>query len=485
MSRNVNEKFLEEKLEILERARTLGPRTVAKLETLVRSGADEALFRVNPVAFAADKGLAEEEAIDLFVHAAKAGLFDMNWHLLCPSCGQVVESFRALKHLHADYFCVLCNTNLEANLDDFIEVAFTVSSQATAISFHRPETLSIEDYYFKYVFNGRATMDGTPFPDIVRSVMKLMTYLAPGERASAAWKAEPGAVIGFDALHNANFLLMVDDGPEGDAQKVEAVFDGEKYAVSKQGLRPGPVTLEIVNRGDKRAAPLVNVLTAAMAEAKPAVVIAPFLSAKRLLNMQSFRRLFGGEVLDRNQSLKVRNLTFLFTDLKGSTALYDRIGDLKAFSLVQQHFDSLERIVQKFSGAVVKTIGDAVMATFLSPLGAAQASVEMLDEIDAFNRSRGTEDIILKIGIHAGPAIAVTLNDRLDYFGQTVNIASRVQALADSEEVYVTSDVYETAAVKTFLGRFETESRPTMLKGVQEKMVVYRVRPHTHPVPAK
>jgi class 3 adenylate cyclase len=478
MTTSLNEKILEEKLELLEKARAWGARSVAKLEALVRSGSDEALYRVNPVAFAAEKGVPEEEAVDLFVHAAKAGLFEMNWHLLCPACGQVVESFRALKQLHVDYFCVLCNASLEASLDDFIEVAFTVNPQVTAISYHRPETLSIEDFYFRRVFNTKASMSGVPFPDVMRSLMKLMTYLDPGQSRTADWTAEPGVIVGFDALGNASFAVPVQGEASPAAQTLSAAFDGGKYSLSAATIRPGPVTVEVSNRSDGRCAPLVNFMSAEMLKTKPPLVIEPFLTAKRLLNTQSFRRLFGGEVLDPSQSLKVRNLTFLFTDLKGSTALYDRIGDLKAFSLVQQHFESVEKIVQERSGAVVKTIGDAVMATFLSAVDAAQAAVRMLEEIDAFNRARGAEDIVLKIGIHTGPAIAVTLNERLDYFGQTVNIASRVQSLADSEEVYVTADVYEAAGVKPFLDRFSPEGRSAMLKGIQEKMAVYRVRPH-------
>jgi class 3 adenylate cyclase len=127
----------------------------------------------------------------------------------------------------------------------------------------------------------------------------------------------------------------------------------------------------------------------------------------------------------------------------------------------------------------VKTIGDAVMATFLAPLDALRASVQMLEEIDAFNRSRGTKDIILKIGMHKGSAIAVTLNDRLDYFGQTVNIASRVQSLADSEEIYLTADVQQDEAVREFLRSMRVEPRSAALKGIQDKVNVYRVTPET------
>jgi class 3 adenylate cyclase len=104
----------------------------------------------------------------------------------------------------------------------------------------------------------------------------------------------------------------------------------------------------------------------------------------------------------------------LFTDIKGSTALYDRVGDLKAFTLVRQHFGVLRDVVAANQGALVKTIGDAVMAGFHDPLNAVRAALQMLAEIRRFNDAAGTELIGLKIGAHVGPCLAVTLNERLD-----------------------------------------------------------------------
>ena len=114
------------------------PRVVSRLEAVIRSGDDDALFRINPVKFAADKGLAEAEAIDLFLHAAAAGLFEMSWMLLCPTCSCVVESFGAMNKLHDRYHCHLCRTDIEAKLDDYIAVTFTVSPQIRPIKFLRP-----------------------------------------------------------------------------------------------------------------------------------------------------------------------------------------------------------------------------------------------------------------------------------------------------------------------------------------------------------
>ena len=136
----------------------------------------------------------------------------------------------------------------------------------------------------------------------------------------------------------------------------------------------------------------------------------------------------------------------MFTDLKGSTALYDRVGDIVAYDLVREHFRVLQEIVASEAGAVVKTIGDAVMATFSTPDRALAAALRMRDSVHSLKN-----DLLIKIGIHEGPCLAVTLNDRLDYFGQTVNVAARVQSLADSRAIFATKSVVENSQVSKML----------------------------------
>jgi class 3 adenylate cyclase len=74
----------------------------------------------------------------------------------------------------------------------------------------------------------------------------------------------------------------------------------------------------------------------------------PYLTAKRLLSNQTFRDLYRTEILDVDQRLKITSMTFLFTDLRGSTELYERVGDLAAFDLVKAHFPVLtDNVVAK------------------------------------------------------------------------------------------------------------------------------------------
>jgi class 3 adenylate cyclase len=134
--------------------------------------------------------------------------------------------------------------------------------------------------------------------------------------------------------------------------------------------------------------------------------------------------------------------------VKGSTALYDRIGDVNAFALVQQHFEQLQRVTTRHGGAIIKSIGDAIMVAFVDPADAVPAAIDLRREIAAFDLRQPDRALIRKIGVHWGAAITVTLNDRLDCFGQTVNIAARVQNLADADEICISGDAYDAVGVK-------------------------------------
>jgi len=240
-------------------------------------------------------------------------------------------------------------------------------------------------------------------------------------------------------------------------------------------MRPGPLRLVLENRTDRRVLPAVWIASHEMhgllGKRKP------FLTANRLLTNQTFRDIYRTDTLDVDQRLKITSLTFLFTDLKGSTDLYERVGDLVAYDLVRAHFKVLHEVVASEAGAVVKTIGDAVMATFATPDRAIAAALKMRDAMRTLNTQGKNEDLLLKIGMHEGPCLAVMLNDRLDYFGQTVNIAARVQGLAVSHSIFATKPVIENRQTAELLGAAGLTAVPqqALLRGVVDRYTVYEI----------
>jgi class 3 adenylate cyclase len=204
-----------------------------------------------------------------------------------------------------------------------------------------------------------------------------------------------------------------------------------------------------------------------------------YLTGKQIVTNQTFRNLFRSEVLDLDQGFKLRNLTVLFTDLRGSTALYEAIGDLAAFDLVRRHFDVLADVVRDHQGSVVKTMGDAVMASFATPVGGMSAALAMRSSMAAFNRERAAPALVLKIGVHAGPCLAVWSNERLDFFGQTVNVASRVQSIARPGSIVATAGVALDEQVRALLASAGAHPQPRQatLRGIRDEVTVFEVPP--------
>jgi class 3 adenylate cyclase len=475
MSPIVTEELLDDRLARLETARPWSPRLVSKLESHIRTADDEALFRINPIAFARERSLKEDEVIDLLLHAASLALFGMDWLLLCPKCSCVVESLRSLEGVHRHYHCPACQVDLDASLDDQIAITFTISPQIRAIPFHHPEQLSAHDYCFKYGATRDGVLpDGRPFVDVKIALTKAVSYLPPGETTRMAVEALEGSILGTSPEGKASLLFSIEGAPSATDQVAHVLFEKQVLEHAPGIVAPGTITFEVRNATTGRGTFYLAVLPPGTKVGQAPIRFLPFLTGNRLLTTQTFRDLFRSEVIGSSEGISVKDITLLFTDIKSSTALYDRIGDLNAFALVQRHFERLQNIAGRFHGAIVKTIGDAVMAAFLTPSDAVAAALAMRADIAGFNDGHPDRQLILKIGIHKGAAIAVTLNERLDYFGQTVNIAARVQHLAGADEIYVSENAYDDG-VKGILERFKVDSKIVKLRGVQQNQRIYCV----------
>lgn len=481
MAAQIDERALDERLAALEAARAWSPRTISRLETLVRTGDDGALFRVNPVKFAAERGMSEAETIDLFLHATAVGLFAMDWLLLCPLCSCVVDSFGSLRAVDNHYHCSMCQTDYEAQLDDYIAVTFTVAPAIRRIAFHDPAGLPARDYVVKYRVTGPhlagRTPDGLIWGELVDQVTRAVSYLPSGETVRLELTATGGFLLGYDTDSDAGFVIAIAGDPTSEPQAVRLQYLDGRCEPKGGKVRPGPVAIEITNLTARRGLIGVGELPADFARCQ--LTYEPFLTAARLLTTQTFRDLFRAEVIRATEGIGVKDITLLFTDLKGSTALYERVGDLNALALVQRHFERLRDATVRRGGTIIKTIGDAVMAAFQHPTDAVGAALDMLAGVEALNRDVGERNLILKIGLHKGAAIAVTLNDRLDYFGQTVNVAARVQALADAGEVYFTREVHDAPGVDALLAHSAVETATARLKGLGQEVPVFRVTPRT------
>jgi class 3 adenylate cyclase len=444
---------------------------VAAIESVVRNGTDRQLCRINALSFAAKHGLDEEKTISGFLHAARLGLFELSWNVLCPGCGGVLEATHTLKSVHKEaYDCALCAAGYEPTLDEMVEVAFTVSPRLRRIAAHDPHSLPVFEYFRQIFWGSGIDLPETGFEELLEKITVEAIELPPGEKALISLQLPAQFVIVFEPVTHAAHFIDVKGEPTRERQALTMIFNKIHAPTGTTTMQPGPLRISLENRTGVRTLPSVWIAGDELHHLLG--TRRPFLTAKRLLSNQTFRDIYRTDTLDVDQGLKVTSLTFLFTDLKGSTALYDRVGDIVAYDLVREHFRILQDIVSSEGGAVVKTIGDAVMATFPTPDRAVSAALRMRDSVQKLRN-----DLLIKIGIHEGPCLAVTLNDRLDYFGQTVNIASRVQSLADSRAIFATKSVVENSQVSKILkaGKLKLTERSAALRGVADKMAVFQI----------
>jgi class 3 adenylate cyclase len=451
------------------------PAAVDAIEALVRDGPDRALCRVNVLDFAARAGLDEEQTIAAFLHAARQGVFELSWNVLCPGCGGVLETGATLKSVDKDeYACAWCASGYSPTLDEIVEVTFTISRRVRRIAAHDPDELPFSEY-FRQVFWGSGIDVPDNFEDLTQEIVLDAIELPPSGKAVLSLQLPAEFVILLDPVTHSTLFLDVKGEPTRERQNLSLVFDKLRVHTGTTELRPGPVRLALENLTDGRVLPGLWVagdkLHQLLGRRRP------FLTAKRLLTNQVFRDLYGTNTIDADQRLKITSLTFLFTDLKGSTELYERVGDIVAFDLVRAHFLLLQEIVAAEAGAIVKTIGDAVMATFPTPDRAVAAALRMREAMGQLNGARHGEDLLLKIGIHEGPCLAVVLNDRQDYFGQTVNIAARVQGLADSHAILATGPVVDHPEASSLLREsgLLPQAQSCALRGISEAVPVYAI----------
>jgi class 3 adenylate cyclase len=455
---------------------TADPAVADAIRQLIETGEDHKLNRINVLDFSKRTGLDEERVISGFLHACRLRLFDLTWNVLCPGCGGVLDAHSTLKSLRQDeYQCGLCACGYEASVDEQVEVAFTVSPQVRRIAAHDPNGLPLWEYFKQVFWSSGIDLNEESFESLTDEVALDALELPAGEKAVLSLQLPPQFIIVFEPVTHSAQFIDVQGEPTKERQQLSLIYNRSHTPVETVTLRPGPLRLALDNQASVRVLPTVFIaadgLHRLIGKRKP------FLTAKRMLTNQTFRDVFKADNLNIDQRLKITSLTFLFTDLKGSTALYERVGDLAAFDLVRAHFHALLEIISSEKGAVVKTIGDAVMATFNRPEQALAAGLRMRSAMERLNVERGTKDLVVKIGIHEGSCLAVMLNERQDYFGQTVNIAARVQGLSTSQAIHITGPVIDAPAVAAILDKAAITpiQKQAALRGIADKIVVYEI----------
>lgn len=472
----MNAELLQEKWRQLEKEGGHDPALFRAFRQWFEKAGDWDLYRMNPVGLAAVLDVPETPLIDFFVHGARVGIFDFSWSMVCPSCGEVQNNDSSLNSLEGHFHCTVCQAGVQVNIDDSVEVAFSVNPSVKVLSldpFENPNS-------YRKTYFSQAVERSPEMLEYINTIWEGFESVEPGDSLIRDRVCERGKSYRFvSAGIHSQFLFHVAKDAVDEPVNMEIEF-GQK------GMYPSDITVNSLQtrfikkntRDEKVGLMMVQAdfptLHRLMKEF-PAKFL-PMLTGNKLLNNQRFRELFKIQNLSPGLRLNIRSLTLLFTDLKGSTELYARTGDVAAYQLIQEHFRLLGGIVARHGGALIKTMGDAIMASFNRPLDAVKAAQIMLEE-NLLLTSGYTKPLGLKIGLHEGPALAISNQGALDYFGQTVNIAARVQGVAGENSLWLTEPVLKASGVASMLKEksYVGKRYQASLKGIGEKTVVYEI----------
>ena len=427
----VNSVVLENGLKQL-RAEKISPALVDRMNALLVRAADVELSHIRPFTVARKWQADRWEVLKLFLHATRAGLLNLRWEVLCPNCRSTrLPRTASLADLARTAHCDVCNIRFDAEFDKSVELKFSV----------HPALRPCDEQTFCLVGPGAR-------PHIAAQV-----HLEPGERRE--WK------LPMTTMDLRVRSVQVKEVAPLPVHAVEVVCAPGKFEFKKTGTtffvrNPNPFPMQVAlesGAGDD------DILTAA-----------------RVTNWQEFRDLFATEVISPLERVTVGSQVVLFTDLRGSTAIYSAIGDAPAYALVRDHFKILHDVISANHGGVVKTIGDAVMAVFsdlTEALHAVQQMHEQLSRPDTKNKIR----LRLKCALHAGPCLAVNANDRLDFFGSVVNLAARLVEKSHGDDLILADEIFQRAETQNFLRKCEhsAEADKVEFNGIPEPVRIWRV----------
>jgi class 3 adenylate cyclase len=381
---------------------------VNRLLEWIRTGDNVDLHRIQVRERARAWKLPDIDLLRTALHATRAGLLDLSWDTICPHCRGLRDEANKLAQVKAQGHCEVCRVDFTTDTAEAIEVTFRVHPSIRAV----PEQL--------YCSAEPARKDH----------VRVQHLVAPGERVELRPRLAPGRYTVWSG-HRGGWYLDVEAGAAP-----ELIYeDHAEGTIVRASTEP---LVRVVNDGTEPELFKIERATWSDDALRPGM----------LLSFQEFRDLFSEDYIGADVKLAVGEQTLLFTDVVGSTAFYASRGDPAAFVEIKRHFDEVFGIVASNRGAVVKTIGDAVMATFVNPVDAVRASQQIHQ---AFHPGRADTPIRLRISLNTGPCIAVRLNANADFFGGTVNVAAKLQALAEGHQIAISEATYRSAGVAEFL----------------------------------
>ncbi|HXD11222.1 MAG TPA: DUF5939 domain-containing protein, partial [Anaerolineales bacterium] len=299
------------------------PKLITHLEDFLSHADELSLQRIRPYTLADSWKVDRRAVLEMFLRATRAGIMDMFWDLLCPSCRGTTEGHTNLAEVHGSSHCSTCQIDFTVNFDHNIEVVFRPNPSVVKIEFSAAFCV------------GSPQMQ--PHVFMSQSVAALHTLQVPLQLESGRYTLRASNAPGSLSLY-----AMAEGSPKADLR------------VTQYGWPPEEQHISLL--------PLVNLINAAEADQIFTLERTAWsdqaATAADVTALQVFRDLFATEVVRPGEEISIGSVTLMFTDLRDSTRMYRLIGDASAFGRVREHFEILEKAIAKEGGAIVKTMGD-------------------------------------------------------------------------------------------------------------------------------
>jgi len=388
------------------------------LRERILEGSDDQLTSVRPFALADVWGADRFEVLRLFLHAGRTGLFELRWELMCPNCRVPKAEVDTMAEIPPRFHCETCGISYAADIEQRVELRFSVNPAI------RSATNEI------YCIGGPLRM-----PHVVAQ-----QYLSPhADRRVELALSEP---LLLRTVGGTDQLGLVQGPPSSRVTEVKVTYAGGRWVGPHSLLRDDSLVVPdgaVVTLRNQTDGPVLAVLES-LEWTRDAT------TAGEVTALQEFRDLFGSEVLGPGRHLAMRHVALLFSSLEHSTQLYEALGDAAAYSRIDRHFDLIKENVARANGTIVKTIGDGTMCAFNRLEDAVEAAITIQQELEAWCEVQQIDPLTLKLGLHHGPVIVATANDRLDYLGRTANLAAWLRDESSGGDVVLLPETLEQLA---------------------------------------
>lgn len=483
--------FWEYARSILEKAERVGFEELPDPEAVVQKGPRESaaflkklesIDSVNPIhpAFIAEQGgFPRDVVLTECLYATRVGLVSMHWAPRCLRCGVAVTMEECLGCLPEEHRCEACHFDNDIHILDTVMVVFFLNPDVLYMLvdnpfYCRPGKVAMESNVVGAIVPATSTGSGFRYSVGTDDQMMIAPSLSPGRYKMYCTVSRTRAFLDVQshATHKDSPIVLR-------IHVSDIVVRSPVDKIKVIELPHGKIHFDVIPDTHSLFALWIyrdvsdNVIFGLPEDERNS-----YTSATHVLHQSAFQNLFPDQVVrgDTYRSLTIRSIVVVFTDIVNSTQLYTTIGDGPALKLVRKHYEVIFRAFVK-AGRVVKTIGDAVMASFTSGTLAIEAVAEIMTKMSVYCRWPDGKPLQIRVGMHGGSTHVVPLNGINDYFGLTVNIASRVEAAAGPSECRITDTVLtsDSNAAAAFHSLFQVDKEGIAgFEALSEKALVLK-----------